>query len=95
MLRTATPEALDRLRRAASDSDVELDTALTCLGILPPLDLGPIRACLQHPSVAIVAETDRDGHRRLALHDRYGAIAWIHHGGEVVAAPGQRLMESA
>ena len=95
MLRPATPEALDRLRRAASEPDVELDTALTCLGILPPLDLGPIRSCLRHPSVAIVAETNREGHRRLALHDRYGAIAWIHHDGEVVAAPGHRLMESA
>lgn len=95
MLRPATPEALDRLRRAASDSDVELDTALTCLGILPPLDLDPIRTCLTHPSVAIVAETNREGHRRLALHDRYGAIAWIHHDGEVVTARGHRLMESA
>ncbi len=94
MLRPATSEALDRLRRAAFDADVELDTALTCLGILPPLDLDAIRACLQHPSIAIVAETNRDGHRRLALHDRHGAVAWIDHDGSVAAAPGQRLLTS-
>ncbi len=95
MLRPATPEALERLRHAASGADVDLDTALTCLGILPPLDLEPIRSCLRHESVAIVAETNRDGHRRLALHDRYGAVAWIHHDGEVVTAPGHRLLATA
>lgn len=95
MLRSATPEALDRLRRAASDSDVELDTALTCLGILPPLDLTPIRSALRDPSIAIVAEVNRDGHRRLSLHDRHGTVAWVHHDGQVIDAGGHRLMASA
>lgn len=95
MLRPATREALDQLRCAATGSDVELDIALSRLGILPPLDLEPIRGCLLHPSVAIVAEANRDGHRRLALHDRYGAVAWINHDGSVVAAPGHGLAASA
>jgi hypothetical protein len=95
VLRPATPGAIDRLRRAASDVDVELDAALTGLGVLPPLDLEPIRSCLRDPSVLIVAECNRDGHRRLALSDRYGAVAWIHHDGTVVSARGHHLLDSA
>ena len=84
MLRPATPEALDRLRLAASDVDRELDTALTCIGILPPLELQPIRECLLAPATVIVAETNRDGHRLLSVRDRNGVVAWIHHDGRVV-----------
>ena len=64
--------------------DRELDTALTCIGILPPLELQPIRECLLEPSTVLVAETNRDGHRLLSLHDRHGVVAWIHHDGRVV-----------
>ena len=95
MLRPATSEALERLRRAVHDVDVELDTALTCLGILPPVDLEPIRACLGDPEVTVVAETNRDGHRRLALHNRYGAVAWIDHDGAVAQACCQSFLASA
>jgi hypothetical protein len=95
VLRPATPGAIDRLRRAADDVDVELDAALTGLGVLPPLDLEPIRCVLRHPSVLIIAERNRDGHCRLALSDRYGAVAWIHHDGTVVSARSQRLLDSA
>jgi hypothetical protein len=84
MLRPASPEAIDRLRRAACDVDRELDTALTCIGILPPLDLQPIRECLLTPSTVVVAETNRDGHRLLSVRDRHGVVAWIHHDGRVV-----------
>lgn len=84
MLRPATQDSLDRLRRAADDVDLELDTALTCIGILPPLDLQPIRDCLREPATVIVAETNRDGHRMLAIRDRVGVVAWIHHDGRVV-----------
>lgn len=84
MLRPASPEALERLRLAASDGDRELDSALTCVGILPPLELQPIRECLLTPSTVIVAETNRDGHRLLSVHDRHGVVAWIHHDGRVV-----------
>ena len=84
MLRPASRDSLERLRRAASDADRELDMALTCLGILPPLDLQPIRDCLLQPSTVIVAETNRDGHRLLSVRDRHGVVAWIHHDGRVV-----------
>lgn len=83
MLRPASQESLARLRRAARDVDLELDTALICLGILPPLDLRPIRECLLQPSTVIVPETNRDGHRMLAIHDRQGIVAWIHPDGRV------------
>ena len=83
MLRPATPEALERLRRAGCDIDLELDTALTCLGILPPVDLRPIRECLADPSIIIIADTNRDGHRRLEVRDRLGTVAWIDHDGAV------------
>lgn len=84
MIRPATPESIDRLRRAALDVDRELDTALTVIGILPPLDLQPIRDCLLEESTVIVAETNRDGHRLLSVRDRHGVVAWIHHDGRVV-----------
>ena len=93
MLRPATPESVERLRRAATDVDRELDTALTCVGILPPLDLQPIRECLTQPSTVIVAETNRDGHRLLSVRDRHGIVAWIHHDGRVVRL--QRTLANA
>ena len=84
MLRPASREALDRLWRAAVDGDRELDSALTGVGVLPPLELQPIRECLLTPSTVIVAETNRDGHRLLSVRDRHGVVAWIHHDGSVV-----------
>jgi hypothetical protein len=84
VLRPASTESLDRLRRAASDDDRALDTALACIGILPPLELQPIRECLLQPSTVLVAETNRDGHRLLTVRDRNGVVAWIHHDGRVV-----------
>lgn len=83
MLRAATPDSIDRLYRAAADGDRELDTALTRVGILPPLDLQPIRDCLLDPTTVIVAEVNRDGHRMLSVRDRHGVVAWIHHDGRV------------
>lgn len=94
VLRPANPEALERLRRAASDVDRELDAALTCLGILPPVDLAPIRECLADPSVIIVADENRAGHRRLEIRDRMGTVAWLDHDGEVAVVRGQNLRAS-
>lgn len=94
MLRPATPEALERLRRAAHDVDRELDTALTCLGVLPPVDLRPIRACLINPSIVIIADTNRDGHRRLEVRDRLGTVAWIDHDGAVACVRSSELQAS-
>lgn len=84
MMRSATPESIDRLRRAAAGTDCELDAALSDLGILPPVDLQPIRASLLEPSSVVVAESHPHGHRLLSVRDRYGVLAWIHHDGRVV-----------
>lgn len=84
MIRQATPESVESLRRAILGDDLVLDRALTHLGILPPLDLQEIRDCLADGSNVVVAETNRDGHRLLSVHDRYGVVAWIHHDGRVV-----------
>ena len=86
MLRPPTPEAVDRLIDAATCDDLTLDRALTVLGILPPLDLDPIRGWLSMPGAVLVAGTNPDGHRLLTVmsHDR--PHAWIHHDGRVVTA---------
>lgn len=64
VLRHATPDALDRLvRAAAGDVDRELDTALVCLGVLPPLDLAPIRDVLTIEGTSVRATVNGDGHR--------------------------------
>lgn len=84
MLRTATPEAIACLRCAALGTDRDLDAALARLGILPPADLAPIRACLADPATVIVAGINRDGHRRLEVRDDSGARAWIDHDGEII-----------
>ena len=91
MLRPATPEAVERLRRAVADIDLELDTALTALGILPPVDLRPIRDCLSRPSIVLIADTNRDGHRRVEVRDRLGTVAWIDHDGAVAWVRHQEL----
>lgn len=84
MLRPATPDALERLAHAARTTDRELDTALICLGILPPLDLGPIRDTLTMPGVMLRASANGDGHRVIEVTVANHAIASIHHDGRVV-----------
>jgi hypothetical protein len=91
VFRAATSETIDRLRRAAEGTDRELDAALSDLGILPPADLEPIRRCLVDRSAVIVAGTNRDGHRRLEIRDRWGTVAWIDHDGQVALVRGQPM----
>lgn len=86
MLRPATHDQLLRLQAAACASDVELDAALVSLGVLPPLDLGPIRSCLQ-PGRELDAATNRDGHRVIVVRDQGMPVAWIHPDGSVAAGP--------
>lgn len=81
MLRSATPCALLRLAQAATGSDRELDAALIDLGVLPPLDLDQIRACVQRAPNGLIAGTNADGHRLLTLVDGDRTIGWIHHDG--------------
>ena len=91
VIRPATPGALDRLDRAATQGDRELDAALANLGVLPPLDLDPIRACLNMSEIRLVAELNRDGHRLITVCERDRPLAWIHHDGRVVMADHQLL----
>lgn len=83
MLRPATSEALDRLLRAASDVDRELDTALTCLGVLPPLDLAPIRSRLLLHDIQLRAGQNADGHRIIEIVEHDVVLALIDHDGTV------------
>jgi hypothetical protein len=84
VLKIATRQALEHLRRAAVGSDVDLDTALLRLGVLAPLDLDPIRQWVQTPNARLDALTNRDGHRVIAVVCQGETAAWIHHDGEVV-----------
>jgi hypothetical protein len=95
VLRPASPDALSRLLCAAHEGDRELDTALICLGVLPPLDLSVIRSWLTLDDIGIRASTNRDGHRIIdVLVDRRPA-AWIHHDGRVVVAHETPTLASA
>jgi hypothetical protein len=89
VLRPATPDALERLAHAARTTDRELDTALICLGILPPLDLVPIRDALLVPGVVLRGSANGDGHRVVEVTAGGRTIASIHHDGRV-ATHGQR-----
>ena len=95
MLRPASPELLDRLLRAVHDVDVELDTALTQLGVLPPLDLGPIRAWLMREGTDLEAGDNPDGHRIIHVSVRGRATASIGQDGRVVPADQTTALASA
>lgn len=95
MLRPATPDALERLRRAAHRSDRELDTALLALGVLPPLDLGEIRGWLGLPGVELVAGANHDGHRVISVAFGKRTVARIHHDGRVVPDGQATLLATA
>ena len=84
MLRTATPEHLQRLLDAAFDIDRELDTALVRLGILPPLDLATIRSWLTIEGIRLDPGVNRDGHRVLGVVLGGRTVARIHQDGTVV-----------
>ena len=84
MLRPATPEHLQRLLHAAFDIDRELDAALVCLGILPPLDLATIRSWLTIEGVRLDPGVNRDGHRVLGVVLGGRTVARIHQDGTVV-----------
>jgi hypothetical protein len=95
VLRSAAPEALSRLMRAAHEVDRELDTALICLGVLPPLDLSVIRSWLTLDDVGIRASTNADGHRVIDVMVDRRPAAWIHPDGRVVVAHESRTFASA
>jgi hypothetical protein len=95
MLRPATPALLERLLRAVHDIDLELDTALTQLGVLPPLDLSEIRSLLSRSGVQLAAAANPDGHRviRVSVHGRPAAT--IEHDGRLVPVGQSRTLATA
>ena len=95
MLRPASRELLERLVHAAHDIDLELDTALTQLGVLPPLDLAPIRSCLSHEEIEIEAGANADGHRILYVSVQGRPTASIGHDGCVVPVAQATALASA
>ena len=76
---------MERLIRAAADVDRELDTALVYLGVLPPLDLAPIRDVLTIEGTTVRATSNDDGHRVLEIAFGQRLFARITHDGTVVA----------
>jgi hypothetical protein len=83
VLRTATPSALRQLVDSATRNDRDLDTALIDLGVLPPVDLEQVRACLQLAHTEIAAGVNADGHRVITLIDGDHPVASIHQDGRV------------
>lgn len=87
MLRPATPEALDRLSHAARGTERELDIALTCLGILPPLELAPIREVINLAGAQLHGSANGDGHRMIEVVVNGMIAAVLHHDGRVDLHP--------
>lgn len=73
-----------RLALAAGTTDRELDTALICVGILPPLDLAPIRTALLIDGAVLRASANGDGHRLIDVDVDGATVASIHHDGRVI-----------
>ena len=86
MLRPASAEALEALLAAAAGDDSHLDTALTRLGVLPPVDLIPIRTWLSLQAVVLKAAANPDGHRIIEIVLDGAVAARIHHDGRVDAS---------
>jgi hypothetical protein len=80
---------------AAHDDDLELDTALVRLGVLPPLDLSAIRSWLTLADIEIHATANCDGHRVITVGFGHRTVAAIHHDGHVVASGQGPLLKSA
>ncbi len=72
---------------AARSTDRELDTALICLGILPPLDLAPIRTAVNTVGASLRGSANGDGHRVIDVVVDGNTRASIHHDGRVESRP--------
>ena len=83
MLSPAPPWSIERLQRAAYDVDRELDTAVIVLGVLPPLDLDPIRTWLRADGISLVASANGFGHRIIEFVRGDEIVARLNHDGEI------------
>lgn len=83
VLRPPTSAALRRLPEAAASCDRDLDRALSDVGILPPLDLQPIRHVLLKPGVELARTTNEYGHVIIQVCWSTQLAALLHHDGRV------------
>ena len=81
--------------RAVHADDRELDTALVCLGILPPVELADIRAWLSLTGIELHARTNSVGHRVIEIAIGRRTVARIHPDGNVVANGQAPLLNTA
>lgn len=75
--------ALHRLLDASVASDRDLDRALADVGVLPPLDLSPIRHVLNRAGTELGLARNRDGHVIVEVAWNAQVSAFIHHDGRV------------
>ncbi|MEO6652413.1 MAG: hypothetical protein ABIP17_07145 [Ilumatobacteraceae bacterium] len=83
MLRPPTAHCLDRLLAAGDWSDRDLDRALCDVGVLPPVDLAPIRMLLGEPGINLSTRRNIDGHSIVEICRSGHATALIHHDGRI------------
>ncbi len=85
MLRSPTAHCLARLLAAADWADRDLDRALCDVGVMPPVDLHPIRGLLAEPGVTLATRRNPDGHSIVEVVRRGTPSALIHHDGCIQA----------
>lgn len=85
MLRPPTAHCLERLLAAAEWTDRDLDRALCDVGVLPPVDLAPIRELIGQPGMTLSTRQNNDGHSIIEVCRNRDAMALIHNDGRVQA----------
>lgn len=70
---------------AATGPDRDLDRALSDLGVLPPMELGPIRQVLRHRDTTVLLAANDDGHAIVQVVTNARLVALIHHDGRLQA----------
>lgn len=83
MLRPPTAHCLARLLAAADWADRDLDRALSDVGVLPPVDLAPIRQLIGEPGVTLATRRSPDGHSIVEVVRHSAPSVLIHHDGRV------------
>ena len=83
VLRPPTAHCLERLLAAAEWTDRDLDRALCDVGVLPPVDLSPIRGLIGQPGVTLTTRRNGDGHSIIEVCRNADAVALIHQDGRV------------
>ena len=83
MLRPPTAHCLERLLAAAEWTDRDLDRALCDVGVLPPVDLAPIRGLIGQPGITLSTRQNSNGHSIIEVCRNAEPLALIHQDGRV------------